>query len=105
MFPAVFPEKDSDSAENVIHVGIIEAESQEEKGLGDEIALKRRREKMSSRLVGFVIVFGNDGLISLGNVAMHFVNNGVSSWHGRREILYGGFNIGNLSVGLKRILD
>ncbi len=105
MFSAIFPEKDPDSAENVIQVGIVEAEAHEEERLGDEIALKRHREKMPSRLVGFIIVFGNDGLIRLQSVAMHFVNNGIASWHGRREILHGGLDIGNLSMRPKRILD
>src|SRR5258708_1543208 len=105
MLSAILAEKDADSAENVIQVGIVETETHEEERVRDEITLERHREKMAPRLVRFVIVLSNDSLVGLGDVAMHFVNHGVASWHGRRQILHCCLNVGDLSMRCKGILD
>lgn len=60
---------------------------------------------MALALVGFVVIFRNDGLVRQGNVAVHLVDDCISPGHCCRQILDSDFDVGVFASLPQRLFD
>jgi len=93
VFPSILAEEKSDSTKDIAQIGIVEAEADKEKRLGDEITLERGGKQMSGGLIGFIVILGNNGLVGLRNIAVHLVNDGITARDGRRKVVHRDLNV------------
>jgi hypothetical protein len=65
MLSPVFPEQETDAAEDIAQIRVIEAESDEQECLGYEVALQRGRESVLSVRASRIIARASSALITL----------------------------------------
>ena len=94
-----------DPAKDVVDIWIGEAKSKEEECFFDEISAQRRHKGTHLQRISFVVIFADDGVCRVINIAVHLVNDHVTIRPRDGELLQRVFHIRNFFGFFESLLN
>ena len=95
----------ADTPEHVIEIWVGKAESKEQKRLLYEISGEGCNERTVSTVISLIVILGQNGFIRMLDIAVHLVNNGITSALRCCELFFGVFRVNALSAEFECFLD